>query len=322
MKPSHTSDQAPPPAVAVLCASDQLTAQMDSLDDQEGAFRSSLGVPGLAWGRGDLVAAGLLARRWAVLEAPRAEISDLDGGQVVRVHSGRIVMEGERLEAIEALIERGADPAMLAVSWRQIGPADPISDFTFAEAPAGGVALAGRHGASRAGTGGMARSGFDGVAETAAWGVSLVDEGGEAHAGEHGVAIVDGERFGAAIAADHGVAVGRGRYNTVRAGDHGAAIAHGLGRAAAGDFGLAYCRLEEARVGAGGVAVGRVVTGGPGAFLVALASPNDRSGAAYAIGVVGEGGIDADCPYRCEHGALCHVETHTVLMDHGDGDPR
>ena len=268
------------------------------------------GLLGLLWGAGDPGSADMDTALWAVVKVDAyVEIGDPARG-AVKFQRGEVVFRGIRPEAVDKMVSLGAPAFAMAtaVSVTAEHSAASVTDWGVAEAGDFGAAVAGDHGWARAGVGGVAKTGFNGFSRVAARGVAVADEAGEAAAGEDGVAVSDGKRYGSADTGDFGVSVGRGRFKLATTGDHGVAVAGVGGRAKAGSSGVAVCKFDEAMVERNGVAVGELVSGGPGSLLVAVKWDGDAELFRYATGMVGEAGVEPYARYRYADGVLVRAD--------------
>jgi hypothetical protein len=151
-----------------------------------------------------------------------------------------------------------------------------------------GTATAGYRGRATAGDYGTATAGEDGTATAGYRGTATAGEDGTATAGDYGTATA-GER-GTATAGDYGTATAR-QYGTATAGERGTATAGYRGTATAGEDGTATAGYRG------------TATAGERGMLCLHHFDGERR--RLAVAYVGEGGIEADVPYRIsEDGAF------------------
>jgi hypothetical protein len=298
-----------PDEVLVLCAVPAAIAGDENMraENWDPDPSSDSGFVGLLWGEGDAHRGGLAwGDAWALVRVPASSVVGERHRNVgvVRFPGGPICYCGERRGALRLLLALGRKPTHL------IGQV--------ATAGADGVAVTRSHGAARAGPrgwaiawsnaeaeaarGGVAHAGADSVARAGADGIAMA---GEASTGSRGIAISLGKRYGTAAAGDRGIAVGAGRFKQVRVGDGGAAIATSHGALIeAGDDAVAI-GSGRVRGGRNGVAIATdgTVSGGEGCLLVRRWQDQDGQWR-YAIGIAGQGGIEAWRPYDVAEGRL------------------
>ena len=297
--------------VYVLCGSDELHED-GWLGPIEAGPDATRGIYGLLWGAGDCGLANLgWSQSWAVVKVSRYRERTSAGSRWVEFQEGEVVVNGERPEALRALIALGADPANFGFEFQSSENRSntSVGKYGVAHAQNDGIARSGPFGWAQSGCDGIAKAGFFGIARVEAYGLAIADEVGHAVAGECGVAISDGKRFGYATAGNEGVAVGRGRFKLVEAGNFGIAVATNGSRATAGDNGVAICYSEQASVGTSGIAIGQTVNGNLGSLLVAMSWNPETGERAYATGIVGRDGIEPLIYYRCIGGKLQRADT-------------
>jgi hypothetical protein len=261
---------------------------------------------GLLWGSGSPELAGLRSRYWAV--AKIGAFTNIVHGNLraVRFEQFELVFHGKPAEALNTIIALGADPDQFSFDFSIAGENEVASTGEWGVAQSGdyGIANSRSNGWSQVGEWGVARAGCAGFADASAFGLAVADENGEAIAGEDGIAISDGKRFGSAFAGEGGIAIGRGRFKIVEAGAAGIAIAYIAGKATAGRRGIAVCEPDNAHVGQEGIAIGKVVSGGPGSYLVATRGYFEDGTQDFAAGIVGRGGVQPYTRYVCINGKL------------------
>jgi hypothetical protein len=253
---------------------------------------------GLLWGRGNPGRANLgWDNHWAVVKITSYRESPAD--ECIEFKDYELVFEGGRVEAVNKLISLGADPAGISL---EIEVREDAS-----------VALTGFYGTSIVAGDGFADAGACGYACAGAGGLARVYESGTAVAGDRGLAIVEGKRYGSATAGDRGIAIGEGRFKRLSVGDGGVAIASS-GRLWLGDGGVGigdaeiFGREES-------IAIGGTVYGGPGSVLIArnrvLDPETDEYKWQVACGIVGRDGIRPWVQYTVQDGVLVQLKEET-----------
>jgi hypothetical protein len=269
---------------------------------------SHKGIFGLLMGVGDL---NKIARRtpiWAVMKVHEyIHVKGETKSGHVKFKYGTVVFAGDLPDAIDRLVQLGADPERLALQLHR--------GYPFVEAPAGGYAVADKHGGvarTRNGVWAGAPSfsvaiadSYLGTASVGDYGVAWASYRGQAVAGFAGFAIAKGEKgrdSGSAKAGDAGVAIG----DDAVAGAHGKAI--GAESAKAGDAGVAIGNVAvagadgmaigwaTAKIEGNGTAIGRIVSGGVGSLLIAWGG-DDNGEKFCATGIVGKDGIEPNVQY-------------------------
>lgn len=274
--------------------------------------RSPDGISGLLWGIGDPVAAGLgYGEDWALVSVMSyvvtAPLDEHGHPGAVKFRGGRTVFSGSRRQVLERLAAMGADRERLVGRVEICGPRGlaRVGCNGAAQAAQEGWAFASSNSEATAGESGFAEAGLYGTATAGRDGIAIAGEGGTAVAGEGGVAISRGKRYGTAVAGFRGLALGDGRFKTVRAGSEGVALAteHGC-RVSVGDDGVAL-GFGDIRAGRHGVAItlGGTVTGGDGCLLVARLRKADGSFDVRSA-LVGSNGVLPDIRYAVRNGAL------------------
>jgi hypothetical protein len=257
--------------------------------EEENAFHT-----GLLWGRGDPRGASLCwSDRWAVVKV--ASYRESSDQKFIEFKDHELIFEGDRAESVDTLISLGADPADISIEI-QIREDASVARTGFC-----GVSIVAGDGFADAGACGYARAGDGGIAK--------VDASGTAVAGDDGLAIVEGKRHGTATAGNRGIAIGAGRFKRLSVGEGGIAIA-ASGKIWLGDnsvgigdseiFGRKDC-----------IAIGSIVSGGPGSLLIARRgeynSETDEYEKFIACGVVGRDGIQPWVQYTVRAGVLVPV---------------
>jgi hypothetical protein len=280
--------------------------ELDSEDPTTGALLP--GLFGLPWGEGDPKAARFdldhvydHGRRtdWCVvrIDDEKDVIAvgggrDGDGGRpaAVRFYRGAIVYRGALRGALEALIQRGADPQRMSVRLAlpdDTGVAD-AGDWGCAVADHHGIATSGAHGQSRAEFAGIAFAGWKGHAH-ACLGLAVVGAEGYAGAescfGGPGVAIAAGHLATAVVSGDIGIAVATNYASRLEVGLLGTAVAMrdaGEIRTGRSSVVIVCCRKTDFSVSApNGVAV----TAEEGTLVIARCEEEDGS-VRFAVNLV------------------------------------
>lgn len=221
------------------------------------------GFLGLPWGRGLPERAGLNGAVWAVVRIEADDAVEIveEGGAVeaLRFHSGFVLYRGARSGALDVLIWHGCDPEGWAGGQRRFADADGFAlagADGIAEAGDAGVARAGARGEAVCGRGGLALAGTDGTAVAGERALAVAGHRGLARCGDHGVAVVRSGRLGRAVAGETGIAVAFGDDAVVDAGGFGVAIsgpsAH-LVRVGGAGVGIVRGRAEGIDVAEGGL---------------------------------------------------------------------
>jgi hypothetical protein len=261
--------------------------------DEDDAFRR-----GLLWGRGNPGRANLGSENhWAVVKI--ISYCDWPAHEYITFKDFDLVFEGDRIEAVNKLISLGADPAGISL---EIEIREDAS-----------VARTGFYGTSIVTGDGFADAGASGYACAGAGGLARVYESGTAVAGDRGLAIVEGKRYGSATAGDHGIAIGEGRFKRLSVGDGGVAIASSgrlwLGNEGVGIGDAEIFGREES------IAIGGTVYGGPGSVLIArnrvLDPETDEYKWQVACGIVGRDGIRPWVQYIVKDGVLVQLKEET-----------
>ena len=236
--------------------------------EMDGTFATPLRFTGLLDLSGPHALAHLDFPVWAVVEIdaedPCEPTVGMDGVAIpglLSFASGFVLFCGARMAALSVFAAGGNDASLKT-------PLSAIQDRS-------GVALAGDFGTATAGHGGLARAGFCGLAEVgmtdlatdqviprylvnyaglAIAGVAIAGVRGTALSGEGGMSVVEGG--GTARAGNYGVAIATSfsRFSTVDAGYGGAAISCGSGGNARGGIAVSTrgcCFLEVRRDGIG-----------------------------------------------------------------------
>ncbi len=236
------------------------------------------GLHGLLWGEGD---AGHLSTAkdavWMVVEVDASAVVDLQSK--VKFPRGEVVYCGTRDGATDYILAHGGAGRACAYArvtagymgtatagYRGTATAGYMGTATAGD---GGTATAGDEGTATAGDDGTATAGHDGTATAGYMGTATAGNGGTATAGNGGTATA-GDR-GTSTAGDRG---------TATAGYRGTATAGYRGNATAGDEGTA--------------------TAGNGGTVCVRWYDGTASRYRLAVGYVGEGGIEANVPYRVE----------------------
>lgn len=259
-------------------------------------MRSLDGIFGLAWGVGDPLFANLDEIICSIVKVDEfVEVKSRGGTVAVKFQSGFVVFRGDLRTALERMVHLGADPDKMAIKVCRAGE-DKLAvaeAWGIALAPENGVALAAANGRAEAGGFGKAIAKNNGRARVGDFGLAFVEETGESKAGFGGIAIVAGEKdwrgFGSASAGDAGLAVA---YHRATSGSKGVSVARG------------FNRDSRASVDEDGVAIGGQVSGGLGSLLVARECNDLYGRPSYAVGVVGQGGIEPYAQYRALDGRL------------------
>jgi hypothetical protein len=269
------------------------------------------GFHGLLWGAGDWSLGGLRwSTYWAVVRVSAYVEVTSDDRRAVLFERGEVVFHGDRPDALKTLIDLGADPSAFAFEVRSVakGATVDVGDCGVARASDAGTARAGQFGWAQSGRYGISVAGSAGFARAGTWGIAVADEQGRAEAGDYGIAVSDGKRYGTAKAGMNGVAMGRENHKIAEAGQWGIAIVAALGSAMAGPRGTAIGHFARASAGRGGIAIGIVVSGDLGSLLVARSLTLKIEKLEYAMGIVGENGVEPFVRYRCAGGVLKPVE--------------
>jgi hypothetical protein len=254
---------------------------------------------GLMWGHGSPSLAHLQAvDHWVVAKVVSYRDVELRGERCVEFEDHEIVFEGRRSEAIDALIALGADPA-------QVSPQIQIKQDA-------SVAQTGNFGTSIVVADGFADTGACGYAETGDRGIARTGEGGYAKAGNGGMAIVQGKRYGTAVAGDRGIAIGEEQFKYLSVGDGGVAIAAN-GKVSIGSQAIGIVRSGEwVSGGHECIAIGEVVSGGPESLLISKRwdydFEDDKGKMHIACGVVGRDGIEPWRKYTAKDGVLVKLK--------------
>ncbi len=223
------------------------------------------GLHGWLYGAGDIGVATIVGGSvWLVVEV--ADPVVMLGGKC-KYPRGVIRFAGAMHAAAAYIIEHEPHAQSCAV----IGAVLSVGD--------GGVCTVGALGTATAGDFGTATAGALGTATAGYRGTATAGDSGTATAGDFGTATAGA--LGTATAGDSGTATA-GYRGTATAGDFGTATAGDSGTATAGDSGTA-------------------TAGGRGSIVIEW---YDAEADRYrrTVGYVGEDGIEANVPYRCNTG--------------------
>jgi hypothetical protein len=257
---------------------------------------------GLLWGNGDPNLANLLpADYWAVVKVNSYREVDLKGSRCVEFKDYEIVFRGSRVEAVNTLVSLGADPARISLDM------DVKDNASAARTRSYGTSIVAGDGFAYTGACGYAKAGAGGIARTG--------EAGYAKAGDGGLAIVEGKRFGEAIAGDRGIAIGEERFKILTVGNGGTAIATN-GKVSVGHESVGIALSGEWVIGGDeSIVIGDIVSGGPGSVLISknlvLDPKTDEYERQVACGIVGRDGIRPWVQYTVKDGVLVQLKEET-----------
>jgi hypothetical protein len=272
------------------------------------------GLHGWLYGAGDINAANIVDDgAWLVVEVDSSSLVMLGGK--CKFPRGTVRFVGSMREAAAYLIEHEPRAKTCAVIGATLsgGRREVVQVGALGTATAGyrgtatagdrGTATAGDRGTATAGDRGTATAGDSGTATAGDLGTATAGDSGTATAGYRGTATA-GDR-GTATAGDRGTATA-GDSGTATAGDRGTATAGDSGTATAGDLGTATAGYSgTATAGYRGTATagdsGTATAGYRGAIVIEWYD-SDAGRYRRTLGCVGEDGIEANVPYRCNTG--------------------